>query len=95
MVPDWRKADLEKLKETLSNIDWEDKFKEKTGVESWTIFRDILKDETEQCVPKMKRIINTKPVWMKKNVLRLIRKKKRLWRWYLREGGRDFESFQA
>ena len=32
---------------------------------------------------------------MNKNVLRLIRKKRRLWRWYTREGGRDFESFQA
>ena len=32
LVPDWRKADMNKLKETLSNIDWEKKFEGKTGV---------------------------------------------------------------
>lgn len=95
MVPDWRKADLDKLKEALVNIDWEAKFEAKSGVDSWAIFRDILKEETDRCVPKMKRRSNTKPVWMNKNILRLIRKKKRLWRWYTTEGGRDFESFQA
>ena len=43
----------------------------------------------------MKRRANNKPVWMNKNVLRLIRKKRRLWKWYTTEGGRDYESFQA
>ena len=32
---------------------------------------------------------------MTKNVLRLIRKKRRIWRWYSRDGGKDFESFIA
>ena len=36
-----------------------------------------------------------KPNWMNKNILRLIRKKKRLWRWYTTDGGKDHASFQA
>jgi hypothetical protein len=62
---------------------------------SWDIFKGVLKEETDRCVPKKKRRVGSKPVWMNKNILRLIRKKRRLWRWYSREGGKDFESFQA
>ena len=29
-----------------------------------------------------RRRVNNRPIWMKKNVLRVIRKKKRLWRAY-------------
>ena len=45
---------------------------------------------------KMKRNGN-KPLWMNKNILRMIRKKRRLWKSYSTEerSRRDFESFQA
>ena len=55
MVPDWRRADMESLKKSLSEINWEEKFNEKTGIESWDIFKSILKEETDRCVPKKKR----------------------------------------
>ena len=32
---------------------------------------------------------------MNKNILRLIRKKKRLWRWYTKDGGRDYAGFKV
>ena len=86
---------MNKLKEALSNIDWDNKFEGKTGVGSWDIFKEILKEETDRCVPKKKRRINSKPIWMNPNILRLIRKKRRLWKWYTREGGKDYESFEA
>ena len=38
---------------------------------------------------------SSKPVWMNKNVLRIIRRKKRLWTWYTTEGGRDLAIFMA
>ena len=55
LVPDWSKADMEKMKENLANIDWESKFEGKSGVVSWDISRDVRKEETERCVPKKKR----------------------------------------
>ena len=36
----------------------------------------------DQCVPKRKRRNNSKPLWMRRNVMRIIRKKRRLWRHY-------------
>ena len=76
MVPDWRCADMESLKKSLSEINWEEKLDGKTGIESWDIFKSILKEETDRCVPKKKRRTSSKPVWMNRNVLRLIRKKR-------------------
>ena len=55
----------------------------------------VLDRETEKHVPMMLRRSDQKPIWMHKNILRLIRKKKRLWQWYTRDGGKDFASFQA
>ena len=42
-----------------------------------------------------RRRVNNRPIWMKKNVLRVIRKKKRLWRAYkeTREH-REFEAYK-
>ena len=50
MELDWRIADLDALKKPLSDNDWELKFEGKTGVESWDIFKHVLKEETKTCV---------------------------------------------
>ena len=53
--------------------------------------------ETEQCVPKKERGRGTRPVWMTRNIRRLIRRKGRVWRWYTGSSNsrRDFEEFLA
>ena len=83
------------MEDALRQIDWEKEFEGRSGVKTWEHFKAILKRETDRCIPMKKRRVGTKPVWMNKNVLRLIRKKRRMWKWYRREGGKDFESFQA
>ena len=95
MVPDWRNAKMEDMEKALGEINWEEKLEGKKGVECWDIFKNVLNEDTERCIPKKKRRVGTKLVWMNKNTLRLIQKKRRLWKWYTREGGRDYESFQA
>ena len=50
MELDWRIADLDELKKPLSDNDWELKFEGKTVVESWDIFKHVLKEETKTCV---------------------------------------------
>ena len=104
LVPDWTKADMEGMKASIMTINWEEKLKGKTGLERWEVVKDIIKEETDRCVPKKARRIGTKPIWMNRNILRLIRKKRRLWRAYTRPGGplpgkegagRDHRSYQA
>ena len=98
-VPDWGKADMEAMKVKLSEVEWEEEFREMGGVESMDKFYEVLERVTKECVPtKMRRTAN-RPIWMKNNIMRMIRKKRRLWRAYSGEGyyradHRDFTAYQ-
>ena len=52
LVPDWGKADLDKLAAALAEINWESELVGKAGVESWEYFKAKVDDATEKCVPK-------------------------------------------
>ena len=41
-------------------------------------------DAEDKCVPKKRRRVGCRPLWMRQNVMRVIRKKKRLWATYKR-----------
>ena len=95
LVPDWTKADLGAMKDAIANIDWLEVFGEKSGKDCMDVVYKVLESETENHVPMKLRRNAQKPIWMNKNILRLIRKKKRLWRWYSTDGKKDYASFQA
>ena len=95
LVPDWTKADMEGIKQAFASMDWEDALKDKCGVEAWDFLKEMIEVETEKHVPKKRRRVGSRPIWMNKNILKLIRKKRRLWRWYARDGGKDHASFIA
>ena len=96
-VPDWTKADLGQLKVALENVDWEKEFENMSGTQSMDKFYLILDREVERFVPKKMRRKGNKPLWMTKNILRMIRRKRRLWKSYSTEERtrKDFASFQA
>ena len=96
-VPDWGKANLATIREALERVDWGTEFDNKPGEDCITIFQDILDREVEKSVPKKRRRQNFKPIWMNKKIMRLIRKKRRVWRLYSTDPrcARDFGSFQA
>ena len=91
-VPDWCKADTKKLKQTLADVDWNKEIRGST-LDSWTRFKDILQNAQDQCVPKKRRRIGNKPLWMNQNIMRTVRKKRRLWRKYTET--RDYHQYQA
>ena len=67
------------------------------SISSWEYVRDVIDKETEKCVPKKRRRTGCRPLWMTRNVIWMIRKKRRVWRWYSNSGysKRDYEEFQA
>ena len=95
LVPDWLKADIEGMKNSIAEVDWQVEFGEKSGKECMEVFYNVLDREIEKHVPMKLRRAGQKPIWMSKNIMRLIRKKKRLWRWYSQDGGKDYASFEA
>ena len=60
----------------LAELDWESELSEKSAVESWEFIKDKIDEATDKCIPKKLRRVSSRPLWMTKNVVRLIRKKK-------------------
>ena len=78
-VPDWRKADLQLLRQEL-DIDWN--FDGLNTLEAWDMVKKEIHRAEDKCVPKKRRRVNCRPLWMQQNIMRVIRKKKRLWATY-------------
>ena len=81
-VPDWGKADMNKLREELGSVNWEEELGGLNTDQSWDRFKEMLGRAQDSAVPKKRRRISNRPVWMKMNTLRVIRKKRRLWKVY-------------
>ena len=90
-VPDYSKADYGRMRELLSDLDWYEELGGLGTEDSWNKFKAKLNKVVDDCVPKkIRRSGDKKPLWMQQNVLRLIRKKRRVWDWYQRT--REYES---
>ena len=76
LVPDRSKADMAKMKLSIAAINWTKKFDGKSGLERWEIIKSVIEEETDKCVPKKMRRVGSRPLWMNRNILQLIREKK-------------------
>ena len=90
-MPDFKKADFTSMKRTISGIDWETLLINKTAEESWNVFNDKLHEAMDACIPKKRRRNSSRPLWMNQNVMRVIRKKRRMWKWYCQT--KDYEDY--
>ena len=75
-IPDYSKADYGKMRELLTEVDWYEELQGMGTVDSWNTFKEKLNKLVDDCVPRKKRRVgDAKPLWMQRNILRLIRKK--------------------
>ena len=89
LVPDLAKADFNLLRCRLEQINWHKVLQDKSADESWATFKNIVLKVMKECIPMKLKKANSQPLWMNKNVLRCIRKKKRLWKHYTENGSLD------
>ena len=96
LVPDWSKANFDRLVGNLEQLDWS-VLECMSGLDGWEFIKCKIDEETESCVPKKLRRTSSRPLWMTKNVMSLIRKKRRLWKYYSssRYTRIDYEEFKA
>ena len=96
-VPDWAKADLQAMKQKLGEVEWEEEFGDLGGVECMAKFYETVDRVTRECVPTKLRRTGSKPLWMTGNIMRMLRRKRRLWRAYTEERyyRQDFRDYQA
>ena len=79
-VPDWAKGDMDALRERLGEVDWEAEFGQKAGLECIERFYEVLDIIIKEWVPTRLRRTKNRPLWMYKNILRMLRRKRWLWR---------------
>jgi Endonuclease-reverse transcriptase len=76
---DWKNADWEKMDHCLREQEWRNEIRQADTVRGWELFKQKIDQVTKECVPvRRKRNVN-RPPWLTQEILRAIRKKKRLW----------------
>jgi Reverse transcriptase (RNA-dependent DNA polymerase)/Endonuclease-reverse transcriptase len=78
----WDKADFMQMKRELSSVDWAATLNGKSVEHQWEKFKNILEASAERYIP-VKTITNSnRPRWLSKDLVKLVRKKKRAWKEY-------------
>ena len=83
-VPDFRRADFDKLRTILENTDWSEIYGTQNVEQAWNMFIDILGNAITECVPMRDRrpANNSKPKWWNIDIRNILLAKKRAYRRY-------------
>ena len=93
----FQRADIPKMKQMLS-VDWKAELDDKTPEEAYNVFLTRYNTAVEECVPKsITRVSNkyVKPMWMKSDTLKLIKKKHNSHTRYLNtKQSQDYDNYK-
>ena len=64
------------------SIDWSSELADLGAEDCWNLFKTRLHKSMDEFIPTKTRRTDDKPLWMNNNIMRLIRKKRRLWNRY-------------
>ena len=94
MIPDYSKADFNEIKLKLEYVDWHTELQNKDTLDTWKLIQEKIFSVVDSSIPKKPRRINNRPLWMNKNIMRTIRKKRRLWKWFCStRDGKDYNAY--
>ena len=94
-VPDWNKGDIDGAKQNLNLYNWEEVMANMTTNEAWDCFLNKASDIHSKFIPNKNRRNPNKPPWLNRELVRLQRKKGRLWRKYKKtQSETDFEQYK-
>ncbi len=79
-LPSWSRADWPSIKGALAGFKWPEILGRCTTSEAWEKFRDTITELVNVHVPTRPRRSPNKPVWINREVVRAVRKKRRLWK---------------
>lgn len=77
--PNWNKADIPGLKNHLRNVNWQTKFSNKDVEESWLTFKNTIDLAVQKFVPCSTIRAAGQPKWLTREIIILVRRKKRAW----------------
>lgn len=79
-TPNWGRADWDSMRAAMGEVEWEREMKDMTADQAWVALKNKITQLVEDYVPQ--RVMRTagRPPWMSTELLRSIRKKRRLWK---------------
>lgn len=76
----WSRADIDTMQSDMTRVHWRETLQGRTIESAWTLFKDTLSQTVEKNVPKCGIRTQLRNPWMTRDILRLIRRKRRKWR---------------
>ena len=76
---DWKKANMQALRDYLQRIDWTELMAGDTE-SAWTAFKEVATEAVERFVPLSTCRGQNTPPWLNREIIKLIRRKKKAWR---------------
>ena len=77
----------------LADVDWHTELQNKVTLDTWKLIQDKIFSVVDSSIPEKRRRINNKLLWMNRNIMRTIRKKRRLWKWFCNtHDGKDYNA---
>ena len=94
-IPNFHKADFDSIRDSLS-VDWSLILSDLDSIESWEVVKSTILKTVDSFVPFSRKVRNpNRPLWLTRDVLSAIRKKRKLWRCYKLSGlNHDFLKFK-
>jgi hypothetical protein len=80
LTPDWRRANWSNMRSELRSVHWKRRMEGKSTEEAWTLFKTKVESLIERWVPVRRNRNRNRPEWMSVEILREVRRKKRLWK---------------
>ena len=96
LVRDWRRGDVEGLKNHLENINFEEIFQDKDANSAWIAFKGTIEDTISRYIPLSPRRKQGDPPWLSKSVKRLVNRKQRFWKRFSKNrNDANYERFKS
>ena len=76
----WTKADVTGLQAFLSETNWNSILQHKSALDAWDSFKAILDQAMAKFVPRSTARVANTPRWLTRDIVKLVRKKKRAWK---------------
>ena len=85
-VPNFKKADFNKLKAEMGNINWTEELRDLSAPKMWEHFKDKLKIASAKCIPSIakRRHPNSKPLWFNNNIENIIKERNKAYKLHKR-----------
>jgi hypothetical protein len=95
VIRNYRRVNWEAFNASVNSVDWDRMLTSKDSNQQWQLFCDKLDSIVEEHVPVKKTSGSKKPMWMTRETLTQVKKKRKKWKQY-RESGcqEDFEAYR-